>query len=88
MQKVLTGLLIFSSLVLGYGFESNDNSGYKSDSGKRYQYDLNNQHDKISYSTDIDAQQRDKYDNLYNNYDRHIQNDHQQGQYGGGIYDD
>jgi hypothetical protein len=42
----------------------------------------------IGYSTDIGAQQRDKYDSIYNNYDNHIQNDRRQGQYGGGIYDD
>jgi uncharacterized protein YlxW (UPF0749 family) len=88
MQKVVIGLLISSSIVLGYGFDNNGKSGYKSDSGKRYQYDLNNQHDKLSYSTDTSAQQRDKYDNLYNNYDRHKQNDQRQGQYGGGIYDE
>ena len=88
MKNKVIGLLVLSSLMLGYGFDNNDNSGYKSDSGKRYQYDLNNQHDKLSYSTDIGAQQRDKYDNLYNNYDRHRQNDHRKGQYGGGIYDE
>jgi hypothetical protein len=60
----------------------------KSDSGKRYQYDLSQPMDRVGYSTDIGAQQRDKYDSMYNNYDNHIQNDRRQGQYGGGIYDD
>jgi len=69
-------------------FDNDDDSGYESDSGKRYQYNLSQPMDRVGYSTDIGAQQRDKDDSIYNNYDNHIQNDRRQGQYGGGIYDD
>ncbi len=86
MKKVIIGVVMLSSLVFGY--ESISDSGYKSDSGKKYQYDLSNASDKRSYDRDIGAQQRDKYDKQYNNYDRHIQKDRSKGQYGGGIYDD
>ena len=87
MKRFIILFLFSTSLTFGYGLD-NDDSGYKSDSGKRYQYDLNQPMDKIGYSTDISAQRRDEYDRRYNNYDHHIENDRRSGQYGGGVYDD
>jgi len=98
MKKILLGLFIIglssvSAKCIGtvvngkcIGTTIGESTSYKSDAGTRYQYDMSNASDRRSYSTDIGAQQRDKYDSLYNNYDRHIEKDRKNGQYGGGIY--
>lgn len=90
LAKVMFLSSIVSYLYAGntyYNQSANDN-GYKSNSGNTYQYDLSNPSDRIGYSVDVGAQQRDKYDSMYNNYDQHIQKDQRDGQYGGGVYDD
>lgn len=51
--------------------------------GTRYQYDLSDPTDRVSYSIDLDAQMRDKLSVDPNrNLDRNM------GQVGGGIYED
>ncbi len=67
-----------------YGSDSsfNNNSGYESNSGIKYQYDLNDPIDRNNYSIDLDAQRRDQ---MNTNPRRDL--DRQTGQYGGGIYD-
>lgn len=67
--------------------QNKSNYNYKSNSGQIYQYDMNNGNDRLKYSTDIDAQQRDMRSNMYDNsanIDR--QRDGAVGQSGGGIY--
>ena len=67
--------------------QNKSNYNYKSNSGQTYQYDMNNGNDRLKYSTDIDAQQRDMRSNMYDNsanIDR--QRDEAVGQSGGGIY--
>lgn len=85
MKKLIVSVLLLSGLAFGYDYDDSD-SGYKSDSGNSYQYDLNNPGDRTGYSVDTDAQQRDMYDSMYNNYDNHREQDQSNGQYGGGIY--
>mgnify|MGYP006976396917 CR=1 FL=1 len=61
----------------------NNNSGYNSSSGTRYQYDLSNPSDRLRYSTDLDAQRRDQMNlNPSRKLDQGI------GQFGGGIDND
>ena len=67
------------------GYENGNSSGYKSDSGTRYQYDMSNGNDRLKYSVDTDAQQRDRQ---YHDYSGNRQRDRSLGQYGGGIYDE
>ena len=62
-------------------YDSGNNSGYRSNSGANYQYDLNKPTDKNSYSTDLDAQRRDQM-----NADPRKGMDKNSGQRGGGIY--
>jgi hypothetical protein len=69
--------------VHGYDSGSNSGSGYESNSGSRYQYDLSDPGDSIEYSTDLDAQRRDQM-----NINPRKDLDRKSGQYGGGIYDD
>ena len=61
---------------------SNNNSSYESNSGTKYEYDLNDIRDRNSYSTDTDAQLRDSL-----NTNPRRQMDRDMGQHGGGIYD-
>lgn len=69
----------------GTSYDSDDSynrdSSYESSSGNQYQYNLNKPTDRIRYEHDPSAQIRDKY-NPRTNIDRN------QGQYGGGIYND
>ena len=58
---------------------------YKGTSGRGYQYDMSNGSDKLGYSIDTAAQQRDYYNNLYDT-SNNVQQDRQMGQFGGGIY--
>ena len=60
----------------------NGNSAYQGSSGQQYQYDMSNANDRISYSTDLDAQRRDSYNS--GNPNTFI--DKSTGQYGGGVY--
>ena len=62
-------------------YDSGSNSGYQSNSGASYQYDLNKPTDKNRYSTDLDAQRRDQM-----NVDPRTDMDRNSGQRGGGIY--
>lgn len=62
-------------------YDSGSNSGYQSNSGASYQYDLNKPTDKNRYSTDLDAQRRDQM-----NADPRTDMDRNSGQRGGGIY--
>lgn len=86
------GLLSTTPILAQYNYygssnSNSDNSEYKSNSGQTYQYDMSNGNDRLGYSTDTDAQQRDMRSNMYDNsanIDR--QRDEATGQYGGGIY--
>ena len=56
---------------------------YSGQSGTQYQYDMSNPIDRVRYSTDISAQQRDLMNtNPRSGLDRSL------GQYGGGILND
>lgn len=71
------------------GYQSSNygsSGGYQGSSGNRYQYDLSNQNDRLNYNVDIGAQQRDNYNNVVNGTNGKVQQDHRNGQYGGGIY--
>lgn len=70
-----------------YGYESENNVGFESGSGTKYQYDLNKPVDSIRYHNDIDAQQRDKINSLkpYSGRDV-IEDAYGQTGRGGGIY--
>lgn len=59
------------------------NSGYQGSSGARYQYNMNNPSDSLRYSTDLNAQRRDRM-----NVSPNRSLDQGLGQFGGGIYDD
>ncbi len=69
-----------------YGAEvygSDDSSGYTGSSGLKYQYDLSNPADRNRYSTDLNAQMRDKMSiEPSRTMDRGL------GQFGGGVYDE
>lgn len=84
---VVNGECLSGTQVQGYNYGSTDlgsnDSGYRSNSGTRYQYDLSNPSDRNRYSIDLDAQRRDSM-SLSNGRDR----DRRSGQYGGGVYDD
>jgi hypothetical protein len=80
---VVNGDCLSGTGVHGYDSDSNSGSSYESNSGTKYQYDLNDPGDSIDYSTDLDAQRRDQM-----NSDPRRGSDRQSGQYGGGIYDD
>jgi len=53
---IILGLVSVSSLSAydTYYGNRNSNSGYKGNSGQKYQYDMSNGNDRIEYSTDID----------------------------------
>lgn len=62
---------------------NSSNSGYQSSSGVHYQYNMSNPGDSLRYSTDLNAQRRDRMNiNQSRSLDRGL------GQFGGGIYDD
>ncbi len=66
---------------------SGNNGGYQSNSGQQYQYDMSNGNDRLNYSVDTDAQQRDMRSKLYNpSANQNRQQDQSTGQYGGGVY--
>ena len=79
---VVNGQCLSGTEVQGYDSGSDD-SGYKSNSGTRYEYDLSNPADKNRYSTDLDAKRKDKM-----SLDVGRDKDRRSGQYGGGVYDD
>jgi len=81
---VVNGQCLSGTEVQGYqhGSSGSNGSGYKSNSGTRYEYDMSNPSDRTRYSTDLDAQRRDQMNrNIRRDMDR------RSGQYGGGIYD-
>lgn len=83
---VVNGKCLSGTEVQGYNYGSTNinslNSGYESNSGTRYQYDLSNPGDRNRYSIDLDAQRRDQMNrNIRRDMDR------SSSQYGGGIYD-
>jgi hypothetical protein len=80
---VVNGDCLTRTNVYGYDNDSDDNSGYESRSGAKYQYDLNDPKDRNRYSIDLDAQRRDQM-----NTSPRRSTDRQSGQYGGGIYND
>lgn len=61
-------------------FDSQGNRYYESTSGTKYQYDLSNPTDKLSYDTDLDAKMRDSL-----NINLNVELDRALGQFGGGI---
>lgn len=67
--------------VGGSSGEEDGNSDYETSSGNQYQYNLNKRTDQIRYEYDAPAQIRDRYD-------PRTQIDRNNGEYGGGIYDD
>ena len=83
ISPVVNGTCLSGTTVYAYNSGSNNESGYESHSGTRYQYDLSNPSDNINYSTDLDAQLRDK---MSTNPIRYL--DLRTGQYGGSIYND
>jgi hypothetical protein len=71
----------------GYGYDSpydrDQEEGYESSFGNRYEYDLSDPSDRIMYEVDPSAQIRDSIDvNPVRDLERSI------GQYGGGVLDD
>lgn len=97
MKKIITAVILVTGLSLqAYDIHQYDmnrqnsnygnNGGYQGSSGNRYQYDLSNQNDRLNYSVDIGAQQRDNYNNVVNGTNGKVQQDRNNGQYGGGIY--
>ena len=54
---------------------------YQSSRNNNYQYDLNNDSDRLRYSIDTEAQMRDR-----TNYNPSVQMDRNNGEYGGGYY--
>lgn len=67
------------------GRDSDNDRGYKSSSGQRYDYNLNNPADQSRYSTDLNAQRRDQIQGMTSSK-REL--DRKKGQYGGGIQRD
>lgn len=80
---VVNGECLSGADVYSFNSGSNSTSGYESNSGNRYQYDLSSPGDDIRYSTDFGAQRRDK---MSTNPGRSL--DIMSGEFGGGIYDD
>ena len=80
MKKIVYILL---SVIFVSGSVSAD--GYQGDSGQKYQYDMNNGNDRLKYSVDIDAQQRDQRNDMYDTSGK-VQQDKYLGQHGGGAY--
>ena len=61
-------------------YDSNTSSGYRSSTGRTYQYDLSNPRDRARYRADPRARLRDRIEP-----DVLRRNDQNMGQYGGGI---
>ena len=80
---VVNGECLSGTDVHGYDNGAYNDSGYESNSGAKYQYDLNKPADRNRYSTDLDAQRRDQM-----NTNPRRDSDRESGQYGGGIYND
>ena len=95
MKKIITVAILMAGLSLqaydihqydmGKSQTNNQSSGYQGSSGQRYQYDMSNGNDRLRYSTDVGAQQRDNNYNMYNT-NGNVQKDKNNGQYGGGLY--
>lgn len=95
MKKIITAAILMAGLSLqaydihqydmGRSQTNNQPSGYQGGSGNRYQYDMNNGNDRLNYSVDTGAQQRDYYNNMYDTSGNR-QQDRSNGQYGGGVY--
>ena len=68
-----------------FGYSNSTNSyqqqQYQSSRNNNYQYDLNNDSDRLRYSIDTEAQMRDR-----TNYNPSVQMDRNNGEYGGGYY--
>ncbi len=90
-KLILASLISLTTLpALGWNLERDDTGTeyndresiykYKSSTGTRYQYDLNDAGDKIDYQLDPDAQMRDRL-----SVDPAREIDRGLGQYGGGI---
>ena len=84
--RLFTGALILTLSVPAFAwndFDDDSRDGYTSSFGNRYEYDLSNPSDRISYDVDVSAQMRDRLDvNPTRDLERGM------GQYGGGVYDD
>lgn len=88
---ILGAIFAYSGIVMaapiewepvgGDSGEEDGNSYYETSSGNQYQYNLNKPTDQIRYEYDAPAQIRDRYD-------PRTQIDRNNGEYGGGIYDD
>ncbi|MFC1688283.1 hypothetical protein ACFL07_01315 [Pseudomonadota bacterium] len=64
-------------------YDSDQDKGYESSFGNRYEYDLSDPSDRIMYDVDPNAQLRDSIDvNPLRDVERSI------GEYGGGVLDD
>ena len=64
-------------------YDRDQEEGYESSFGNRYEYDLNNPSDRVMYEVDPNAQIRDSIDvNPVRDVERSI------GEYGGGVLDD
>lgn len=93
MKKIVI-IFIFTVIAFarddGYRYNNNassyinsNNQRYQSNSGTQYQYNMSNPSDRVQYSTDTDAQMRDRMNvNPYRSVDQKM------GQVGGGIYED
>ena len=75
---VVSGKCLSGTSIPSY--DSGSNSGYQSNSGTNYQYDLNKPTERNSYSTDLGAQRRDQM-----SADPRRDTDRSSGQRGGGI---
>lgn len=95
MKKILIAAILIAGLSLqaydihqydvGSNQTNNQQNSYQGNSGQTYQYDMNNGNDRLNYSVDTGAQQRDYYNNMYDTSGNR-QTDSYSGQYGGGIY--
>jgi hypothetical protein len=84
-KTILAILLILQAGVFAYDDEPYNENGdpnyrYESNTGTKYQYDLSDPMDRIEYSTDVDAQFRDKM-----NINPMVDMDRDMGQFGGGV---
>jgi hypothetical protein len=61
-------------------YQQNQQEDYKSNTGTRYQYDLNKPSDRVRYNADPAAQLRDRL-----NTNPSVNIDKNNGQYGGGV---
>ena len=89
MKKVITVFSLAAIATSAYAYDydydygNNQNSGYESTYGNKYQYDMSDPSDRIDYSVDIDAQMRDRM-----SVEPTRRLDRGMDEYGGGIYDD